>query len=78
MRNLGPKSEQWLEEAGITSVDQLTGMGAVAAFQLVKMKHPQATRNLLWALQGAIDDCDWREFSEETKRRLNAELESGF
>ena len=76
MKNLGPKSVALLAEAGLNSIAELKAIGPVLAFLTVKRQHPEASRNLLWAIYGAIHDIDWREISDETKASLQAEVDS--
>lgn len=75
LRNLGPKSSQWLREAGITSIAELERLGPVVAYRLVKQRPPKASLNLLWALAAGLMKQDWRELSEITKERLRKEAE---
>ena len=42
LRNLGPKSGQWLREAGINTIAELERLGPVVAFRLVKQRQPKA------------------------------------
>ena len=74
--NLGPKSGQWLREAGITTVSELERLGPVVAYQLVKQRHPIASLNLLWALAAGLKGMDWRELTEATKEQLRKEAET--
>lgn len=71
--NLGPKSTQWLKEAGIMTVDDLQQLGPVVAFLMVKQRQPNASLNLLWALEAGLKGRDWRELTDATKRRLRKE-----
>ena len=73
--NLGPKSAQWLREAGIATVVELEHLGPVIAYRLVKQRQPKASLNLLWALAAGLNGMDWRELSETTKKELRAEAE---
>jgi DNA transformation protein len=73
--NLGPKSGQWLRDAGITTIADLERLGPVVAYRLVKQRQPKASLNLLWALAAGLKGKDWRELSEATKRRLRREAE---
>lgn len=73
LRNIGPRSAQWLRECGITTVEELQSIGAVAAFRLVKCRQSTASRNLLWALAAGLQDRDWRELSENEKSALSAD-----
>jgi len=68
--NLGPKSSQWLREAGITTIAELERLGPVVAFRLVKQHQPKASLNLLWAMAAGLKGKDWRVLSETTKMRL--------
>lgn len=74
--NLGPKSGQWLREAGITTITELERLGPVVAYQLVKQRQPRASLNLLWALAAGLKEQDWRELTETTKKRLRKEAET--
>lgn len=73
--NLGPKSGQWLREAGITTIAELERLGPVVAYRLVKQRQPKASLNLLWALAAGLKGKDWRELTEATKKRLRKEAE---
>lgn len=73
--NLGPKSCQWLREAGIRTIADLERLGAVVAFKIVKQKQPKASFNLLWALAAGLGGIDWRELDQATKQHLRKEVE---
>ncbi len=75
LRNLGPKSSQWLRDAGITTIAELEQLGPVAAYRLVKERQPKVSLNLLWALEAGLKGKDWRELPEVTKQRLRKEAE---
>ena len=75
LRNLGPKSGQWLREAGITTIAELERLGPVVAFRLVKQHQPKASLNLLWAMAAGLRGKDWRELTEANKKRLRKEAE---
>ena len=75
IRNLGPVSSSWLTRVGITTTAELIERGAVEVFADVEALpdvHPSLA--LLWALLGAVDDCDWRSVDEASKRNALAEL----
>ena len=72
--NLGPKSGQWLHDAGITTIAELECLGPVAAYRLVKQRHPKASLNLLWALAAGLKGQDWRQLSDASKQQLRKEL----
>ena len=73
LRNLGPKSGEWLREAGITTIAELERLGPVVAYRLVKQHQPKASLNLLWAMAAGLKGMDWRELTEATKKRLRKE-----
>ena len=70
MRNLGPKSEEMLRKAGITSQAELRKLGAVRAFVKVKNSDARASLNLLWALEGALSDRPWQEVAKRDRLSL--------
>lgn len=76
MRNLGPRSREMLAKAGIVSDAQLKAMGAVAAFIAVKRAGGKPSLNLLWALEGAITNRDWKEVAREDRSSLLTQLEA--
>jgi DNA transformation protein len=75
LRNLGPVSARWLADVGIVSREDLERVGPVAAYALVRRQQAGASLNLLWALEAAVRDVDWRGLTSETKVRLRQELE---
>jgi DNA transformation protein len=75
LRNLGPKSSQWLRDAGISTIAELEQLGPVAAFHLVKERQPKVSLNLLWALEAGLKGLNWRELAESTKQRLRKEVD---
>ncbi|WP_440027754.1 TfoX/Sxy family protein [Chromobacterium amazonense] len=70
LRGLGPKSAHMLAAAGIATVEQLRALGAVEAYVRVCEAQPGASLNLLWALEGALTDRDWRAVAREDRMRL--------
>jgi DNA transformation protein len=74
MRNVGPSSAAWLAAVGVATISDLRKIGAVAAYARVKRVRPQASLNLLWALEGAVEDVDWRDITADRKQWLRREL----
>jgi DNA transformation protein len=74
--NLGPKSAQFLQSAGITTVEQLRRIGSVAAYASVRQVEPRASLNLLWAIEGALTGIHWREVAKEHRTSLLLALET--
>jgi len=76
LRNIGDKSARLLAAAGIISVDDLRAIGSAEAYRRVRLANPDGvTLNMLWALQGALLDVDWRELPGEIKVTLKNEVE---
>ena len=73
--NLGPKSQQMLQAAGIRTVAQLRKLGSVAAYVKVKNSGASASLNLLWALEGALTGLPWRVVAREHRTSLLLALE---
>lgn len=75
LRNIGPVSSAWLADVGVHSKDDLQRIGSVEAYALIARKQDGVSLNLLWALEGALQDVDWRELPAESKEKLRTELE---
>lgn len=75
LMNLGPRSEEMLLSAGIQSVSQLEKLGAVAAFVAVKRAGGKPSLNLLWALEAALTNRDWKEVARKDRLSLLLQLE---
>lgn len=75
LRNLGSRSAEMLAHAGIVSEKQLRTLGSVAAFLAVKRAGCCPSVNLLWALEGALSDRDWKEVARNDRLTLLTQLE---
>jgi len=75
LRNLGSTSAGWLREAGVRTIDDLEQIGPAKTWNLVKLRHPEAGRNLLWALSAGLEHRDWRELTEHDRNTLLAQVE---
>jgi DNA transformation protein len=67
---LGPKSQEMLARAGITSVAQLRKLGSVPAYLCVKRVDPKASLNLLWGLEAALTGIPWQEVARVHRTSL--------
>lgn len=76
MRNLGPVSEEWLCQAGITSVEELSAVGAVAAYRKVVALGVKPSLNLLYAIDGALLDVPWNHLPAGERERLLMEVDA--
>ncbi|WP_018152576.1 TfoX/Sxy family protein [Leeia oryzae] len=73
--NLGPKSLAMLEKAGIGSIAQVIELGSVRTFLRVRQVCPEASLNLLWALEGALSNTPWQMVARMERTRLLLELD---
>ena len=73
LKNVGPKLAEKLIDAGIDSPEKLKDIGAKAAFQNMYAAgdaYGDFNAAYLYALEGAIQDLDWLDISEETKQEF--------
>lgn len=77
MRNLGPRSAEWLADVGITTPAQLEDAGSIGAFLRVRERQPRVSMNLLYALEGALLDVHWAKLPADLKRRLASAVGRG-
>ncbi|MFN7779815.1 MAG: helix-hairpin-helix domain-containing protein [Betaproteobacteria bacterium] len=74
--NLGPKSAAVLAQVGVRTLADLRRIGAVPAYLRAEAAAPGVSLNLLYALVGALDGCDWREVKRTRRLELLMQLES--
>lgn len=74
LRNLGKTSAQWLHASGIHTADDLRRLGAVSAYEAVRSRGFNASRVLLYAIEGALQDVNWKDLSAVRKKELNQHL----
>lgn len=70
LRNLGPVSRGWLAAIGIHTLQDLQQTGVESTWLLLRQHGYRVSLNLLYALAGAVDDCDWRQLSPSRKQQL--------
>lgn len=76
VRNIGPKTAEWLVAVGVSTFEDLERIGVLEAYKLLVEQYPhKITLNALWGLQGALLDIPWNEISPEMKVKLKAEFE---
>ena len=74
MKNLGPKSTEWLASIGVHSLDDVAKIGVVETYKRVKAAYPEkVTLNMLWGLQAALLDIPWNELPPDIKAQLRKE-----
>jgi len=76
VKNIGPKSKQWLASVGIHTLDDVASLGVVETYKRVKAAHPEkVSLNLLYALQAALLDLPWNELPPDIKAELRKQVE---
>ena len=75
LKSLGPKSQEMLARAGITSLGQLRRLGSVAAYARTKRMNPRASLNLLWGLESALTGEPWQDIARHHRTSLRLALE---
>lgn len=68
--NIAEKLEGQLNEAGITTFDELKRVGSREAWLRILARDPSACIMRLSALEGAIQGVRWHHLDEETKKSL--------
>lgn len=75
LKSLGPRSQQMLARAGITTVAELRRLGAVAAFARARQANAGVSLNLLWALESALTGQPWQAVARQHRTSLLLALE---
>lgn len=71
--NLGPKTVEHFAAVGITTAEQIQELGTEAAFEVIYNRFAGEfpfSSVYLYALEGAIHNCDWRDLPEKRKTEL--------
>lgn len=77
LRNLGPKSAEWLEQVGIATIEQLGEIGVVEAYLRVKTAMPKrASLNLLYGMQAGMMNIHWKDLPPDMRQALKAQAET--
>jgi|GEM_PF-883279 len=75
LRNVGPKLAAKMIEAGIDTPDKLRSMGARKAFSIMYKNgddYGDFNAAYLYALEGAIRDCDWSDIPIAVKEEYKS------
>lgn len=76
MKNLGPKSREWLASVGVHTIDDVARLGIIETYRRVKAAYPEkVTLNLLWGLQAALLGIRWDELPPDIKDELRRQIE---
>ena len=79
LRNLGPKCKEQLNAVGIYTAGDIRKLGIKETFERMMfgcITHPKQgsciNASYLYALYGAIHDCDWRDIPAKKRDELKA------
>ena len=76
MKNMGPKSSEWLASVGIHTLDDVARLGVVESYKRVKAAYPdKVSLNMLYGLQAALLDLPWNELPPDIKAELKKQVE---
>ena len=70
LKNLGSKSQTWLNAIGVHNRADLQAVGPIAAYTILKQQGYPATLNLLYAMQAALLDIHWTALPPDIKTKL--------
>ena len=75
MKNMGPKSSEWLASVGVHTLDDVATLGLVETSKRVKAAYPdKVSLNMLWGLQAALLDLPWNELPPDIKDELRKQV----
>lgn len=77
LRNIGPKSAAWLRQVGLRTREDLAAVGPVEAWLRVKRAGFKPSSALLYALEGALQDCHWQQVPPARREQLLADAQAG-
>jgi len=78
LKGLGFVSVRWLKSVGIADEGDLRALGSVEAYARVRLAAaPDAILNLLYALEAALRNTDWRALPPELRASLTAQVGLG-
>lgn len=70
LRNIGKEIEKKLKSVGINSAEDLKQIGSKEVFFRLKVRYPKVCLVHSYTLQGAVDNIEYNQLSEETKQEL--------
>ena len=72
LKNIGPKSAQWMREIGLETRADLEEMGVVMAYHIMRHRIKGINVLMLYALEGALTDTHWNALPPARKAALQA------
>lgn len=77
LRNIGPKSAAWLRQVGLRTREDLAAVGPVEAWLRIRRAGFKPSSSLLYALEGALQDCHWQQVPPARREQLLADAQAG-
>ena len=74
LKNLGPKSEIWLNAIGVYTLEDLRDMGAIDSCKTLKAHGYTISLNLAYAIEGSLRDIHWTKLPDNIRQTLKASL----
>ncbi len=74
LKNFGPKSAFWLESVGVFTLSDLYKWNMYDLYFALHDEGYPVSRNFLYAIYGALNDCDWRAVPEKVKKDIQVHL----
>lgn len=75
LKNIGPKSAEWLHEIGIVTLRDLQKAGAVLSYKMLQHRFKGINVLMLYGLYGALNNRHWNSLSPTEKDALKREAE---
>jgi DNA transformation protein len=76
MKNIGPKSREWLASIGVHSLEDVARLGVVETYKRVKAVYPEkVSLNLLYGLQAAMLDIPYNLLPQDIRDELKQQVE---
>ena len=70
LKNIGTEMARKLQSVDINSAEDLIAIGSQEAFFRLKVRYPNICLVFLYVLQGALENVDYNQLSEEMKADL--------
>lgn len=77
LRNLGPASSRWLDEADIHTAGDLRHLGVPLVMHILRQRGLPASMNLAYALEAALKDRHWLDLSQEERAAIRTACSPG-
>jgi DNA transformation protein and related proteins len=74
LKNIGPKTANWLKSIKIHTLDDLERAGVAQVYHTLKEQGRPVSINLVYALQGAILNIHWTGVPLELREELREEV----